>query len=158
MIFLTVGAQMPFDRLVRCVDDWARDTGRTDVRAQIGETDYAPHSLEVLPHLSSDRFREVLEGADAVVGHAGMGTILSALVAGKPLLVLPRLGRLRETRNDHQVATARRMAELGLVRAALDEDELRAALDELDHLRPARRIGPHASPELIRALRDFLHA
>jgi hypothetical protein len=31
LIFLTVGAQMPFDRLVRLVDDWAarhRDPGR----------------------------------------------------------------------------------------------------------------------------------
>ena len=122
------------------------------------DTEYEPHSLEVLPHLASDRFQQVLGEADVVVGHAGMGTILSALVAGKPLLVMPRRGALRETRNDHQVATARRMAELGLVRAALDEQELRRALDDVDRLTPARRIGPHASPELIRSLRDFLQA
>ena len=35
MIFVTVGAQLPFDRLVSVVDEWAGSTGRSDVFGQI---------------------------------------------------------------------------------------------------------------------------
>jgi UDP-N-acetylglucosamine transferase subunit ALG13 len=156
LIFVTVGDQMPFDRLVREVDEWARAQGRHDVRAQIGRTDYRPHTLEVLPHLSAADYKATLEAADVVIGHAGMGTILSALVAGKPLLVMPRRGALRETRNDHQVATAERMHAMGFVRVALDEGALRRELEHIDGLCPTRRIGPHASPELLETVRSFI--
>ena len=51
--------------------------------------------------------------ADAIIAHAGMGTILTALEMGKPLLVMPRRAELGEHRNDHQLATAMRFADLG---------------------------------------------
>ena len=60
-----------------------------------------------------------------------MGTILTALELGKPLLVMPRRAALGEHRNDHQLATVRRFAELGSVEVALDESELALKLDDL---------------------------
>ena len=42
MIFVTVGAQMPFDRMCKAVDAWAAKRGRSDVFAQIGETEWRP--------------------------------------------------------------------------------------------------------------------
>jgi hypothetical protein len=40
----------------------------------------------------------------------------------------------------------------------MDELELPAALDALDGLTAAERIAPAASPELIAAVSDFVHA
>ena len=93
---------------------------------------------------------------DRIISHAGMGTILSALMYGKPILVMPKRASLGEHRSEHQVATARRMHELGNVNVAFDEAELRVRLDHLGELRPARRIGASASDELVRGLRDFI--
>ena len=76
--------------------------------------------------------------ADAIVAHAGMGTILTALELGKPLLVLPRRASLGEHRNEHQLATARRFADTGRLAVAFDESELAQRLDELP-LRGRRR-------------------
>ncbi len=59
-----------------------------------------------------------MQAATAIVAHAGMGTILTALEMGKPLLVMPRRAALGEHRNDHQLATASRFAELGRVKVA----------------------------------------
>ena len=39
MIFVTVGAQLPFDRLVDTVDAWAGRKGDTEVLAQIAVDD-----------------------------------------------------------------------------------------------------------------------
>jgi len=158
LIFLTVGAQMPFDRLVRWVDDWAGHHPETPVVAQIGPTDLAPRHVKVTPFLDPPAFRALMTEASAVVAHAGMGTILTALELGKPVLVVPRLGKLDETRNDHQVATAERFVAEGLVRAAYDEAELVRELDRLASaaaLPADARITPRASATLLKRVREY---
>jgi UDP-N-acetylglucosamine transferase subunit ALG13 len=155
LIFVTVGFQMPFDRLVRAVDAWAGATGRRDVFAQTGDGEYRVRHIEAAPWLELPAFRAKLEQADAIVSHAGMGTILSALELGKPLLVLPRRVHLAETRSDHQVATAHELAARGWLLAAEDESELPVRLAELAHFAPGARFGRQASPELLGRLRAF---
>ena len=148
---------MPFDRLVRAVDAWAGARGRGDVFAQIGPTDYRPEHVEHTQFLEPEEFRERVASATVLVAHAGMGSILTALEAGKPILVMPRRGDLHETRNDHQVATAERFGQRGAVAVAMDEDELAARLDELGSVEPGAKIGPYATPELIDAIRGYIN-
>lgn len=154
MIFVTVGAQMPFDRLVRAVDGWAAEAG-VEVVAQVGDSAYRPRHLRATPWLGPDAFRAELGRAEAVIGHAGMGTILSALELGKPLLVMPRRAALGETRNDHQVATAKRFAERGWLRVAESEADLPAQADALLRQPESVRVPAVASDALLRRLRAF---
>ncbi|HOB75138.1 MAG TPA: glycosyltransferase [Phycisphaerae bacterium] len=131
MIFVTVGAQMGFDRLIRAVDQWVGLNGCQDVFAQIGPGRYRPVYLRHERFLEPQRFRAIFHEASLIVAHAGMGSIITALEMAKPILVMPRRGDLGETRNDHQVATARRFADLGAVHLAIDEKELTIQLDRL---------------------------
>jgi len=156
LIFVTVGGQMPFDRLIQAVDEWAAAHPGHEVFGQIADAAYRPRSFPAVERLSSQEFRARIEAARIVVSHAGMGTILTALEVGKPLLVLPRLGRLAETRNDHQVATARWFAEAGLLSVAADEHDLPAQLDRMQEQAVAPRIGRAASAELLGRLQGFL--
>lgn len=156
MIFVTVGSDLPFDRLVRVVDEWAHDTGRDDVFAQIGATDWRPSHIAWTQFLQPPEFARRLAEADAVVAHAGMGTILSALQSQRPILVMPRRASLGEVRNEHQLATARHLAALGKINVAMDETELRNRLNSLRQLQPRERIGPYASDSLINAVREFI--
>lgn len=148
---------MSFDRMVQSVDRWAAARGRSDVFAQIGPTQWRPEHIEWMQFLEPREFRVKAEAASVIVAHAGMGSILTALELGKPILVMPRRGDLRETRNDHQVATAKRFKELGRVSVAFDEDELMERLDELGAMTATEQISPHASDELLGALRTFIH-
>lgn len=147
---------MPFDRLVRAVDSWARENGRDDVFAQIGDGGWVPESIESSPFLDPQAFAERCHSASVIVAHAGMGTILSALHAGKPLLVMPRRASLGEQRNEHQLATARHMEKQGKVTVAFDEDALHHRLNNLEELESRPVIGPYASQDLINGLRDFI--
>ena len=156
MIFVTVGEQLPFDRLVRTVDAWARERGRRDVFAQIGDGEYIPTGVEWARFLEPADFRARLAAASVIVAHAGMGSILTALELEKPILILPRRAALREQRNDHQLATAERLGERGLVHVALDERELERRLDQADALSAAPRIARRASEELLAAVREFV--
>jgi UDP-N-acetylglucosamine transferase subunit ALG13 len=156
VIFVTVGTQLPFDRLISAIDDWAGATPGAEVFAQVGPTALEPRHIAHSRFISPAECRERMAGAQAIVAHAGMGTILSALELGKPLLIVPRRAALGEHRNDHQLATARRFAELGRVAVAFDEAALAAKLDELDRISPHEPISRFASDRLIGALRDFI--
>ena len=157
MIFVTVGHQMPFDRMVRAIDQWAMANNRDDVFAQIGTTEYVPEHIKWSARVDPTDFRQHIKDADVVVAHAGMGTILTAFELGTPILVMPRRGALHETRNDHQVATAERFLEMGRLSVAMDEKELPEMLDRMSNLTAGGVISSHASPELIEALAAFIH-
>jgi UDP-N-acetylglucosamine transferase subunit ALG13 len=156
VIFVTVGAQMPFDRLVQCVDEWAGARGRADVFAQIGRGGRTPRHIEWTRYLDPIEFRQRMFAADLVVAHAGMGTVITALELGRPLLVLPRRGELRETRNDHQIASARRLRERGDVTVAFNETELLMAMDRMERLTPPAPIASHAALSLLTTVRNFV--
>jgi UDP-N-acetylglucosamine transferase subunit ALG13 len=132
VIFVTVGTDGPFDRLVRTVDRWAGDTGRRDVFAHIGRSSFAPSHIDHVAMLQPDEFRRRFADASVVVAHAGMGTILSALHYRKPILVMPRRASLGEQRNEHQLATARHLRDLGKITVAVDENELFERLAEIN--------------------------
>jgi len=158
MIFVTVGTQLPFDRLVMAVDAWARARKRSDIIAQTGTSLYAPHSLEVRPFLRAQEFRRLVGDCQLLVAHAGMGSILTALDLGKPILVMPRRADLSEHRNDHQLATVAGLAHISQVCVADHVEAIAPAMDRLlaqEHRVDGCRRGV-ASSELILAVRGFL--
>lgn len=156
MIFVTVGTQLPFNRLISVVDAWAGRTGRRDVLAQIGPSELRPQYIEFRSFLSPTEFTRHFASADLVIAHAGMGSIISAMTESKPILVMPRRASLNEHRNDHQLATARCLKELGRVLVAMDAQELDAQLRQVESIPAASPIGRYAQPELLAAVRAFL--
>ena len=156
MIFVTVGTELPFDRLTKVVDQWVARTGRTDVFAQIGRTDWTPCAMAHRKLLEPAEFASRFAEASVIIAHAGMGTILSALHAAKPILVMPRLAALGEQRNEHQLATARRMREMGKVAVAFDEAELSHELGRIEELRATHPIRRFADQSLTDAIHRFI--
>lgn len=156
MIFVTVGSQMPFDRLIAAVDRWAGEAGRTDVVAQIGDSAFEPISIESFERVAPAEFERLCAEAELLIAHAGMGSILTALRNGTPVLVMPRRGALRETRNDHQVATAKALSAQGRVMVAMDEDELVDVLHGLGPVEASPMISADASEELLDAVGSFV--
>ncbi|MCH8271105.1 MAG: hypothetical protein IH985_07850 [Planctomycetes bacterium] len=157
MIFVTVGTQLAFDRMIRVVDAWAGASGRADVFAQIGPGAWRPSHIEWSEFVTPGEFDRRSRESDVIIGHAGMGAILTAMQYGKPIVIMPRRAALREQRNDHQVATARRFSHRQGITVAMDEHELVDRLDQLDSLVGADAISDRASDQLINAIREFIH-
>jgi UDP-N-acetylglucosamine transferase subunit ALG13 len=98
VIFVTVGSDMPFSRLVKQVDLWSENHPDQPVFAQVGRlaaADYVPKSMEWTEMVAADQFDRLCAEARLIVAHAGVGSIISALAAGKPVVVLPRSANLR---------------------------------------------------------------
>ncbi|HMM55704.1 MAG TPA: glycosyltransferase [Candidatus Desulfobacillus sp.] len=128
MIFVTVGSMMPFDRLVAAADAWAAASGR-EAFAQIGEGRYLPRHMEYTRRLAPGAFAARLRVAELIVAHAGMGSVISALEAGKPIVVMPRRSADREVTTDHQLHTTKWLTGKPGVHVAANEDDLAAAIE-----------------------------
>jgi UDP-N-acetylglucosamine transferase subunit ALG13 len=152
VIFVTVGGQLPFDRLVHAVDQWAEQRRRADVFAQIGRSTTPPAHIQWEQFLSPDEFEAKAREAEVIVAHAGMGSILTAFELEKPIIVMPRRAHLGEHRNDHQWATVKNLGKHTGVTAVPDEEAL---LHELDHLDRLEAPSHEPGPEYARLL-DFV--
>ncbi len=163
MIFLTIGTHEPFDRLVRAVDDWYGAAPRgMPLFGQItapGPDGYRPRNFEWVARLDPVAYADRMAAADLIVSHAGMGSIITALHLGKPIVIMPRRGHLNETRNDHQFTTVKMLGDRPGITVAQDETVLGPAMDRaLAALSGpgAGRIPALADPGFTDALRAFL--
>ena len=108
MIFLTVGSHEPFDRLIRAMDLWCAANPGREVFGQITDHgSYRPQNFASTGQMDAQAYQQKCLEAECLVSHAGMGSILTALDLAKPIVIMPRRGHLKETRNDHQFSTAR---------------------------------------------------
>jgi len=161
MIFATIGTQLPFDRLMVGLDTWAAQNPGVPIIAQAGSTSRSFRHLHTVTSMPQSEFRRYFKASRLVVAHAGMGTILSAVELGKPLIIMPRRTQFGEHRNDHQQDTCREMSRLSNVVVAGNGEQLHAALD----LAVARGFTMPVTPNrsdtcapLHEALREFVWA
>jgi UDP-N-acetylglucosamine transferase subunit ALG13 len=162
MIFLTVGSELPFNRLVQAVDQWCDINKDIDVFGQIGDpgpSGYLPRYFKWREFIPPDEYRRRYDEAELIISHAGMGSIITALVKAKPILVLPRRAILRETRNDHQIATVQYFAQRNGVLVAKDESMVVSLMDEWEMLRMSIKMecaGSYAEDRLIQTIKNFI--
>lgn len=154
MIFAVTGTQLPFDRLIRILDEMA-PLLQEEIVAQVNVGAYLPRHLHTVDLLPPDEFDRIFSRARLIVAHAGIGTILTALQQQKPIIIFPRIAALGEHRNEHQLATTAKMKEAGWVYVAETKDELAALLLTPD-LSPLCTIGNGASGSLVESITDFI--
>uniref|UniRef100_A0A5Q5CCA1 Glycosyltransferase 28, C-terminal domain n=1 Tax=Mycobacterium sp. (strain JLS) TaxID=164757 RepID=A0A5Q5CCA1_MYCSJ len=136
MIFLTIGTQLPFDRLVKSIDEIAPDLP-WPVFAQIGESDYRPREFDWVTTLEPRVFEEKFRAAHIIVSHAGVGTILTAQRLYKPIVLFPREARYGEHRNDHQLATCSQLEGRAGISIARNRDELKESIRTMEKVPPS---------------------
>ncbi|MDO7086717.1 glycosyltransferase [Pseudocolwellia sp. AS88] len=129
MIFLTIGTQLTFDRLIIAMDEWAGNNPHVEVFAQIGNTSFKPNNMKFSNYINPQDFTSLMCRTELIVSHAGMGTIISSLIAQKPIIVMARDSDLGEHRNQHQKSTARKFSELDGCNACFDKTGLFNLLD-----------------------------
>ncbi|MBO6504446.1 MAG: hypothetical protein JJ850_12530 [Kordiimonadaceae bacterium] len=156
MIFATVGTQLPFDRMIRAIDKWNKKQRLSGCFAQVGVKGFRPSSLDFSETLTPSQFANQIAKCKVIVSHAGMGTILTALQLGKPIIIMPRLASLNEHRNDHQLATVENLRGINGIYVAESEEELMQALHQAQSLDGGGRFSPHAQEALLNAVSDFV--
>ena len=123
-VVVTVGtaAEFPFRRLVDALAPLLAPGGGlekaldrpVDVLWQTGCTPVADLPLHATPFLPAHELTAALADADIVVSHAGTGSALANLAAGRYAVMVPRLAGHGEAGEDHQRELAEELAARGL--------------------------------------------
>ncbi len=156
MIFVTVGTQLAFDRLIEAVDSWAGEHPGETVFAQIGPGQYKPRNCTFADFVPPDKANDLIRTADLIISHAGMGSILTALKYQKPILVLPRKASLGEHRNEHQLATAKWLGKKSGIFVAEEASDIATILGTRNLLTSGDSISEYAQPRLTERLRNYI--
>ena len=131
MIVVSVGTnEARFDRLL----EWVSLSGIEEpCVVQHGPSEVRPEGARYVAYLPYEELVELIRESRAFVTHAGVGSILVSLAAGKRPVVVPRLERFGEAVDDHQLPLARRLAADGLVNLVESPEDLARALGSRDH-------------------------
>lgn len=128
-LFATVGAILPFDRLVNMVAD-AKAQGAIpeDILIQTGAGGLAPTGIQTVETLPFDQIQDHLREADIVVCHGGTGSLITALRQGCRVIAVPRLFEHGEVYDNHQAEITDSFAARGYLAVAKTAEELVEAL------------------------------
>jgi len=126
---VTVGTDKPFRRLVEAAAAILPDD--VDVLWQTGHTPLDGLDIDARPFVPAAELEQAMRDTDVVIAHAGCGSALSALSAGKYPVLVPRDPDHGEVVDRHQIEIARWLAECGLALTCepdeLSPDKLEAA-------------------------------
>ncbi len=156
MIFLTVGTQLPFERLAKRFDEWCRHKEDVSVVAQLGTSAYSASHFKSVEAFDPSAFSEILKSTSHMVAHAGMGSILAAREKGIPILIVPRLEELMEVRSDHQIATANALRGRPGIVVCDDLANFDECMDQLLAMERGPATTNTAAPSLLTALQRFV--
>ena len=128
--FVSVGnATQSFSRLLDGVTAIARELPQP-VFVQSGSTPFPADGGDGAPFLAMSEFENRVARSTLLIMHAGAGSMITAVRAGKVPVVMPRRACHGEHVDDHQVEFARELLQAGRVVIAAEPADLLAAVHE----------------------------
>lgn len=120
-------ATQPFPRLLGAIAAMA-DRLPQPVVIQSGYTSFQCGGCDMRPFLEMSAFETLVTEANLLILHAGAGSVIHALRAGKVPVLMPRRAALGEHVDDHQIEFARELEKMGRVSVAYESRELEGAV------------------------------
>lgn len=142
MILVTLGTQdKNFVRLLEKIDQLINNGLIKDkVIVQAGFTKYNSENMEIFDLIPQDEFNDLMDKADIIITHGGVGNIISALEKNKKVIAVPRLAKYGEHINDHQTQIIAKFNALGYIIGLQDVDELDDAVKQIKKFKPKKFI------------------
>ena len=156
LIFVTTGTQFPFDRLLSQINTWAATVPEINVIAQAANSTENFENITTVDFLSPAKYDEYTTNAEVIIGHAGMGTIITGFEKSKPLILMARKFQYGEHRNDHQQSTVNKFNGVKGVHIAHDDNELNSLLSRISELEPASNENSESRNNIINFLSNVI--
>jgi UDP-N-acetylglucosamine transferase subunit ALG13 len=133
LLFATVGATLPFPRLVDAVASLKRNGAiAEEVVIQRGVGAPAPPGVDSFETAPFQDMIANMRRSRIVICHGGTGSLITALREGCHVIAMPRRFAYCEHYDDHQEEITASFRERGLIQVANSPDELLAALRALE--------------------------
>lgn len=140
MILVLLGTQdNSFHRLLDKIQEMVDKKVITEkVIVQAGRTKYESKYMEIYSLMSEDKLKELMEKANLVITHGGVGSIVMALKMGKKVIAVPRLSAFGEHINDHQIQIIDSFDKQGFLIGLTEVGEMENALEKVKDFKPKK--------------------
>lgn len=156
MILVLLGTQNnSFHRLLEEIQKNI-DNGniKEEVVVQKGYTKFESKDMTIYDELPIEKFNELIEKADLVITHGGVGSIISSVTRGKKVIAVPRLKKYNEHVNDHQLDIIQTFDEMGYIIGIQEVQQLGEAIKKVKEFKPKEYI--KNTGNIIKIIEDFV--
>ena len=156
MILVLLGTQNnSFHRLLEEVQKNI-DNGniKEEVVAQKGYTKFESKDMTLYNKIPTDEVKKLIDKADLVITHGGVGSIITSITKEKKVIAVPRLKKYNEHVNDHQLDIIDSFNEMGYIIGIHDVSELGDAIKKAKEFQPKKYI--QNTGNIIKIVEDFI--
>lgn len=142
MILVLLGTQNnSFHRLLEEIQKNI-DNGniKEEVIVQKGYTKFESKDMTMYKKLPIEKVENLIDKADIVITHGGVGSIITAIEKNKKVIAVPRLKKYNEHVNDHQLDIIKTFNESGYIIGIDSVEKLEEALKKVKKFQPKQYI------------------
>lgn len=142
MIVVLLGTQdNSFHRLLEKIQaNIDNENIKEDVIVQKGYTKFESENMILYNQLPIDDLEKLVDRADLIITHGGVGSIIMSIKKGKKVIAVPRLKKYDEHINNHQLDIVKTFNDLGYIIGLNDVEELDKALKTVQYFEPKEYI------------------
>ena len=126
-----------------------------EVIAQVGYTKYSSDKMKIFEMIDKEEMKKLVDNANLVITHAGVGSITIALNEGKKVIAVPRLSKYEEHVNNHQLDIVNEFQKKGYIIGINDVSELANAIEQSKSFIPNEYT--NNSEKLIKIIDEFIN-
>ena len=158
MILVLLGTQNnSFHRLLEEIQKNIDNGNITEeVVVQKGYTKFESENMKIYNQLPINEIEKLIEKADLVITHGGVGSIVTSIEKGKKVIAVPRLKKYKEHVNDHQLDIIKSFNEIGYIIGINGVEELKEALKKVQDFSPKKYI--KNTGNIISIVENFIDA
>lgn len=131
MVFVAIGTQkQQFTRIFEKIEN-SKLLENEEIVAQSGFTNFESKKIKMLGFIEEEKLKEYMNKSDFVICHGGVGTIFSSLNMNKKVLVVPRLKKYKEHKNDHQLEICKELEKEGYILYLKEDEDFDKKIEEL---------------------------
>ena len=156
MILVLLGTQNnSFHRLLEEIQkNIDNENIQEEVVVQKGYTKFESKDMTIYDELPIEKFNELIEKADLVITHGGVGSIINSITREKKVIAVPRLKKYNEHVNDHQLDIIQTFDEMGYIIGIQEVQQLGEAIKKVKEFKPKEYI--KNTGNIIKIIEDFI--
>lgn len=140
MILVILGTQdKDFSRLLKAVDrEIKKGIIKDRVVVQAGQTKYESKNMEIFDLIAGPEFEKLIDEADLIITHGGVGSILSGIKKNKKIIAAARLSKYKEHHNDHQKQIIEEFVKEGYILELTNFNDLGLLIEKARKFKPKK--------------------
>ena len=140
MILVTLGTQdKSFHRLLASLEELIEEGFlREKIIVQAGHTKFESKRMEIFDLVPMDQFDALIEEAEFLITHGGVGSIITALKKNKTVIAVARREEHKEHTNNHQLEIIEEFSKQGYLIPVLELGELKEAIVSVSSFKPIK--------------------